>query len=154
MPAGYTRRQVPKPTRRPGGFFPAVLLSGCADAEVDPGASPPIGRGSRRDQCAARDLAGLGVELYATDGTREHLLADGIDALPVRPDERPATRWRPREDVSPAVYAGILARRDRPEELAELAEHGIGLLDIVVVTVKPFAPQVGERRLRSRRRSR
>ena len=31
----------------------------------------------------ARDLAGLGVELYATDGTREHLLADGIDALPV-----------------------------------------------------------------------
>jgi len=24
----------------------------------------------------------------------------------------------------------ILARRDRPEELAELAEHGIGLLDI------------------------
>ena len=96
----------------------------------------------------ARDLAGLGVELYATDGTREHLLADGIDALPVTAlTNVPPLVGGLVKTFHPAVYAGILARRDRPEELAELAEHGIGLLDIVVVTVKPFAPQVGERRL-------
>jgi phosphoribosylaminoimidazolecarboxamide formyltransferase/IMP cyclohydrolase len=96
----------------------------------------------------ARDLAGLGVELYATDGTREHLLADGIDALPVTAlTDVPPLVGGLVKTFHPAVYAGILARRDRPEELAELAEHGIGLLDIVVVTVKPFAPQVGERRL-------
>ena len=40
----------------------------------------------------------------------------------------------------PAVYAGILARRDVPEQLAELEAQGIGLIDIVVVNVKPFAP--------------
>ena len=96
----------------------------------------------------ARDLAGLGVELYATDGTREHLLADGIDALPVTAlTDVPPLVGGLVKTFHPAVYAGILARRDRPEELAELAGHGIGLLDIVVVTVKPFAPQVGERRL-------
>jgi phosphoribosylaminoimidazolecarboxamide formyltransferase/IMP cyclohydrolase len=43
------------------------------------------------------------------------------------------------------VYAGILARRDVPEQLAQLAEHDIGLIDIVVVNVRPFAPEVGAR---------
>ena len=43
----------------------------------------------------------------------------------------------------PAVYAGILARRDVPEQLAELEANGIGLIDIVVVNVAPFAPAVG-----------
>ena len=96
----------------------------------------------------ARDLAGLDVELYATDGTREHLLADGIDVLPVTAlTNLPPLVGGLVRTFHPAVYAGILARRDRPAELAELAEHGIGLLDIVVVTVKPFAPQVGERRV-------
>ena len=31
-----------------------------------------------------------------------------------------------------------------PEELEELAEHGIELIDLVVVNVKPFAPEVGD----------
>ena len=47
----------------------------------------------------------------------------------------------------PAVYAGNLARRDDAAQLAELAEHGIGAIDIVVVNVKPFAPQVGARQV-------
>ena len=43
----------------------------------------------------------------------------------------------------PEIYAGILARRNEPDDLASLAEHGIGLIDLVVVNVKPFAGQVG-----------
>src|SRR4026209_234743 len=31
----------------------------------------------------ARGLQGLGVELYATDGTREHLRQDGVEATSV-----------------------------------------------------------------------
>ena len=61
----------------------------------------------------------------------------------LRPDGRPAARRRPGPDVPPAIYAGILARRDRDEQLEQLAEHGIGLIDLVVVNVKPFAPEVG-----------
>ena len=43
----------------------------------------------------------------------------------------------------PAVYAGILARRDIPEQLQELVAQGIAPIDLVVVNVKPFAPEVG-----------
>ena len=43
----------------------------------------------------------------------------------------------------PEIYAGILARRNVPSDLESLVEHGIGLIDIVVVNVAPFAPQVG-----------
>ena len=96
----------------------------------------------------ARDLLALGVEIYATDGTREHLAADGVDVLPVSD----LTNVAPLvggmvKTFHPAIYAGILARRDRPEQLAELADNGIGLIDLVVVNVKPFAPQVGKRRI-------
>jgi phosphoribosylaminoimidazolecarboxamide formyltransferase/IMP cyclohydrolase len=96
----------------------------------------------------ARDLIDLGVEVYATDGTREHLGADGVDVMPVAS----LTGVGPLlggivKTFHPAVYAGILARRDRPEQLAELAEQAIELIDLVVVNVKPFAPQVGERRV-------
>jgi phosphoribosylaminoimidazolecarboxamide formyltransferase/IMP cyclohydrolase len=96
----------------------------------------------------ARDLLALGVEVYATDGTREHLLADGIDVHPVTAlTNVPPLLGGSVKTFHPAVYAGILARRDRPEQLAELAEHAIGLIDLVVVNVKPFAPQVGARRV-------
>ncbi len=95
-----------------------------------------------------RDLLALGVEVYATDGTRESLATDGIDVLPVTA----LTNVAPLvggmvKTFHPAVYAGILARRDRPEQLEELAANGIGLIDVVVVNITPFAPQVGERRM-------
>jgi phosphoribosylaminoimidazolecarboxamide formyltransferase/IMP cyclohydrolase len=96
----------------------------------------------------ARELLSLDVEVYATDGTRESLAADGVDVLPVTElTNVPPLVGGMVKTFHPAVYAGILARRDRPEQLAELAENGIGLIDLVVVNVKPFAPQVGERRV-------
>ncbi len=96
----------------------------------------------------ARDLLALGVEVYATDGTRESLAAEGIDVLPVTAiTSVPPLLGGMVKTFHPAVYAGILARRDRPEQLAELAEHAIRLIDLVVVNVAPFAPQVGERRV-------
>jgi len=92
----------------------------------------------------ARDLQRLGVELYATDGTREHLAADGIDVASVSElTAVPSLVGGQVRTFHPAIYAGILARRDIPEQLDQLAEHGIGLLDLVVVNVKPFAPEVG-----------
>jgi phosphoribosylaminoimidazolecarboxamide formyltransferase/IMP cyclohydrolase len=92
----------------------------------------------------ARDLRLLGVELYATDGTREHLAEDGIEAASVGElTAVPPLVGGQVRTFHPAIYAGILARRDVPEQLEQLAEHGIGLLDLVVVNVKPFAPEVG-----------
>ena len=46
----------------------------------------------------------------------------------------------------PAVYAGILARRDRPEQLSELAEQGMGTSSTSwSSTCAPSRPQVGAR---------
>jgi phosphoribosylaminoimidazolecarboxamide formyltransferase/IMP cyclohydrolase len=92
----------------------------------------------------ARELTRLGVELYATDGTREHLAADGVEAASVSElTTVPPLVGGQVRTFHPAIYAGILARRDVPDQLEQLQEHGIGLIDIVVVNVKPFAPEVG-----------
>ena len=40
--------------------------------------------------------------------------------------------------LHPAVHGGILARRRRPDDLAALEPHGIGLIDVVVVNLYPF----------------
>ena len=62
----------------------------------------------------ARDLAALDVEMYATDGTREHLAADGVAVKPVTELTRiPAFLGGQVKTFHPAVYAGILARRRR-----------------------------------------
>jgi phosphoribosylaminoimidazolecarboxamide formyltransferase/IMP cyclohydrolase len=92
----------------------------------------------------ARELAALGIEMYATDGTREHLASDGIEVASVSElTNVPALVGGQVKTFHPAVYAGILARRDVSAQLDELAEHGIGLIDIVVVNIKPFSPQAG-----------
>jgi phosphoribosylaminoimidazolecarboxamide formyltransferase/IMP cyclohydrolase len=94
----------------------------------------------------ARGLLDLGVEVYATDGTRDHLAADGLEVGSVSElTNVPALVGGQVKTFHPAVYAGILARRDKPDQLAQLAEHGIGLIDLVVVNVTPFAPEVGAR---------
>ncbi|HWH36593.1 MAG TPA: hypothetical protein VNT28_02315, partial [Candidatus Limnocylindrales bacterium] len=94
----------------------------------------------------ARDLLALDVEVYATDGTREALAAAGVTVAPISALTQVDTLAGGQvKTFHPAVYAGILAHRNRPDELAELAAGGIGLIDLVVVNVKPFAPQVGWR---------
>ncbi|MEA2654615.1 MAG: phosphoribosylaminoimidazolecarboxamide formyltransferase / cyclohydrolase [Chloroflexota bacterium] len=101
---------------------------------------------ANRDGIAAfaRDLLAAGTEVFATDGTREFLAAEGVDVHPVTA----LTQGEP--DVGGqvktfhhAVYAGILARRDVPAQMEELRAQGIGLIDLVVVNVKPFAPAIG-----------
>ena len=69
----------------------------------------------------AGELQRLGVDLYATDGTREHLAADGIAAASVSDlTAVPPLVGGQVRTFHPAVYAGILARRDMPEQLEQL----------------------------------
>lgn len=92
----------------------------------------------------ARDLLDLGVAIYATDGTREHLAEAGVVVGSVSElTAVPSLVGGQVKTFHPAIYAGILVRRDRPEQLAELAAAGIAPIDIVAVNVTPFAPAVG-----------
>jgi phosphoribosylaminoimidazolecarboxamide formyltransferase/IMP cyclohydrolase len=94
----------------------------------------------------AREMLALGVEVFATEGTREFLTGEGIEVRSVfeLTGSEPIAGGQVKT-LHPTIYAGILARRDRPEQLAELEAQGIGLIDIVAVNVSAFAPQVGAR---------
>jgi phosphoribosylaminoimidazolecarboxamide formyltransferase/IMP cyclohydrolase len=65
-----------------------------------------------------RELAELGVEIYATGGTHSALAAAGV---PVRPVSDltgfPEILEGRVKTLHPAVYGGILARRDVPADL-------------------------------------
>jgi phosphoribosylaminoimidazolecarboxamide formyltransferase/IMP cyclohydrolase len=92
----------------------------------------------------ARDLRDLGVEMFATDGTREFLAGDGIDVRSVAEltDDQPTVGGQVKT-FHHAVYAGILARRDVAAQMDDLQAQGIVPIDLVVVNVKPFAPTIG-----------
>ena len=87
-----------------------------------------------------RGLVARHVELVSTGGTARVLVQAGltvtnvsdVTGIPELMDGRVKT-------LHPAVHGGILARRDRPEDLAALEDHGIQPIDLVVVNLYPFA---------------
>lgn len=94
----------------------------------------------------ARELLDQAIEVYATDGTRAVLSEAGLETRPVSDLTGEASLIGGQvKTYHPAVYAGILARRHSSEDMAGLGGRGIGAIDIVVVSIRPFAPRVGRR---------
>jgi len=91
----------------------------------------------------AAGLQALGVEIFSTGNTARTLAHAGVavqsvsklTGFPEILDGRVKT-------LHPGVHGGILARRDLPEHMAALAEHDIGLIDLVVVNLYPFAETI------------
>jgi phosphoribosylaminoimidazolecarboxamide formyltransferase/IMP cyclohydrolase len=87
----------------------------------------------------AGGLAGLGVELISTGGTRRALADAGlkvtdiseVTGFPEILDGRVKT-------LHPRVHAGILAVRDNPQHQATLREQQIAPIDLVVCNLYPF----------------
>jgi phosphoribosylaminoimidazolecarboxamide formyltransferase/IMP cyclohydrolase len=87
----------------------------------------------------ARGLRELGVDLVASGGTAEHLGEHGIEVTPVEElTEIPEMLGGRVKTLHPAIHAAILARRDHPDDLAALDEHGIEPFDLVCVGFYPF----------------
>ena len=91
----------------------------------------------------ATGLQALSVAIFSTGNTARRLAEAGVAAQPVSTisgfpeilDGRVKT-------LHPAIHGGILARRDLPSHLEELAAHGIAPIDLVVVNLYPFAETV------------
>ena len=87
----------------------------------------------------ARGLTSRGFELVSTGGTARTLQQAGlavvgisdVTGFPEMMDGRVKT-------LHPLVHGGILARRGRADDLASAADHGITLIDLVVVNLYPF----------------
>jgi len=91
----------------------------------------------------ARGLADAGVELVSTGATARRIAEAGVPVTPVEQvtgfpeclDGRVKT-------LHPAVHAGILADRRKPEHVQQLEDLGIAPFDLVVVNLYPFTETV------------
>lgn len=87
----------------------------------------------------ARELENLGVTIISTGGTHKKLEESGVavtgisdvTGFPECLDGRVKT-------LHPAVHGGILAMRDKPEHMKQLADLGIETIDIVAINLYPF----------------
>ena len=91
----------------------------------------------------ARALRDCGFDLVGTGGTREAVAEAGVPVRQVSDltgfpeilDGRVKT-------LHPKIHGGILARRDLPDHVSELAAHGIESIDLVAVNLYPFVETV------------
>ena len=87
----------------------------------------------------ARELHNFGIEILSTGGTAELLRKGGVPVIqvsdytgfPEMMDGRIKT-------LHPRVHGGILGRRDVPEHMKAMEEHGIRPIDLVVINLYPF----------------
>ncbi|ODP37580.1 bifunctional phosphoribosylaminoimidazolecarboxamide formyltransferase/IMP cyclohydrolase [Sphingomonas turrisvirgatae] len=90
-------------------------------------------------------LAAKGVELVSTGGTAKALRDAGLavrdisdlTGFPEMMDGRVKT-------LHPVVHGGLLAVREDPRHMGSASEHGIGMIDLVVVNLYPFAQTVAK----------
>src|SRR5947209_19278957 len=91
----------------------------------------------------ARGLAARGVALVSTGNSARTIAEAGlpvtevaaVTGIPEMLDGRVKT-------LHPAIHGSLLARRDRGDQSATLAEHGIGEIDLLVANLYPFAATV------------
>ncbi len=90
-----------------------------------------------------QSLAAHGVELVSTGGTAKALRdagfavrdIDDLTGFPEMMDGRVKT-------LHPKVHGGLLAVRNNPDHVAAAEAHAIGMIDLVVVNLYPFAQTV------------
>jgi len=87
----------------------------------------------------------FGIEIISTGGTAKHLkdagipvtMVEAVTGFPEMLDGRVKT-------LHPHIHAGILADRDNPEHMRQLAEHNIQPIDMVVVNLYPFEKTIAD----------
>jgi len=93
----------------------------------------------------ARELAGFNVEILSTGGTAAQIRNSGIPVkdvsdytgFPEMMDGRLKT-------LHPKIHGGLLALRDNENHMKALSEHGIGLIDMVVINLYEFEKTVAQ----------
>ena len=91
----------------------------------------------------AAALAGAGVEIVSTGSTAAAIASAGIAVTPVEQVTGfPECLEGRVKTLHPAVHAGILADRRKPDHLERIEALGIAPIDLVVVNLYPFTDTV------------
>jgi phosphoribosylaminoimidazolecarboxamide formyltransferase/IMP cyclohydrolase len=91
----------------------------------------------------AAGLHRLGFELFSTGNTYRVIAQKNVPVKQIADlTGFPEILGGRVKTLHPAVHGGILARRDRPEHLAELAAHGLRPIDLVACNLYPFVETV------------
>ena len=91
----------------------------------------------------ARALADAGAEILSTGGSARALRDAGIPVTEVSDHTGfPEILGGRVKTLVPQIHGGILGRRDSAEHLAQMQEHGIAPIDLVVVNLYPFEATV------------
>ena len=87
----------------------------------------------------ARVLANIGFELLSTGGTAAMLKNAGLEILEVASiTGEPEILDGRVKTLHPRIHGGLLGKRDNPEHVSEMKEHGIEGIDVVVNNLYPF----------------
>ncbi|MDQ1296333.1 MAG: phosphoribosylaminoimidazolecarboxamide formyltransferase / cyclohydrolase [Bacteroidota bacterium] len=90
-----------------------------------------------------RTLNELKVQIYSTGGTYSYIKDLGIHAEKVEDlTTYPSILGGRVKTLHPSVFGGILARRENPEDIEQLAKYRIPEIDLVIVDLYPFEQTV------------
>ncbi|KXK23999.1 MAG: phosphoribosylaminoimidazolecarboxamide formyltransferase/IMP cyclohydrolase [Bacteroidetes bacterium OLB12] len=90
-------------------------------------------------------LGKQGVEFVSTGGTQEFIEKLGYPVVPVEKlTNYPSIFGGRVKTLHPAVFGGILYRRENTGDLAQAKEYNIGPIDLVIVDLYPFEETVAK----------
>ena len=90
-----------------------------------------------------RTLDKIGIKIYSTGGTQKFIEELNIQCQPVETlTTYPSILGGRVKTLHPAVFGGILGRRDVEQDLQEMAQYNIPEIDLVIVDLYPFEETV------------
>lgn len=93
----------------------------------------------------AQGLVRHGVEILSTGGTAALLKEKGIPVTDVSAVTRfPEIMDGRVKTLHPAIYGGLLARRDDEKHLSQMKEHGMEAIDLVAVNLYAFTKKTAQ----------
>ncbi len=88
-------------------------------------------------------LQQLGISIYSTGGTQEFIEKLAVKSVPVESlTSYPSILGGRVKTLHPAVFGGILGKRDDTQHLEEMKQYGIPEIDLVIVDLYPFEETV------------
>lgn len=86
-----------------------------------------------------RELNELGVQIISTGGTLNFIEKMGVNVIPVESlTNYPEIFGGRVKTLHPAIFGGILNRRDNETDVLEKGQHQINDIDLVIVDLYPF----------------